>query len=97
VTFNRISDAGAAELAKLAGLTTLDVRNNNIGDAGAAELAKLTGLTTLDASYNNIGDAGAADLTKLSLMTLNVRRSSGIIRGIIQMPIHAYPRLSKLI
>jgi Leucine-rich repeat (LRR) protein len=57
-----IGDEGAAHLAALNGLTSLNLSTNRIGDEGAAHLAALTGLTSLYLSWNWIGDEGAAHL-----------------------------------
>ena len=72
---DRITDAGVKHLARLTGLTSLDLSWCRITDAGLADLARLTSLTSLDLKWcHRIGEDGLAHLARLtSLTSLDLR------------------------
>ena len=64
-----IGGDGAKAIAALAGLTSLDLRNNRIGGDGAKAIAALAGLTSLDLGGNEIGGDGAKAIAALAGLT----------------------------
>ena len=64
-----IGAAGAASIARMTGITSLDLSNNEIRAAGAASIATMTGITSLDLAGNRIGDAGAAHIATMTGIT----------------------------
>jgi internalin A len=64
-----VTDAGAAHLATLTALTSLNLSDTQVTDAGAAHLATLTALTSLNLSDTQVTDAGAALLARLTALT----------------------------
>lgn len=61
----RVRVEGVPELAKLEGLTELDLNSSATSDAGLAIIRKLKALTKLDLSYTAVTDEGVADLADL--------------------------------
>ncbi len=68
-TKNRMTDAGAKDVARLKCLTTLRLGNCRVSDAGMKELGGLTNLTALDLSGTDITDAGLSELSRLPNLT----------------------------
>lgn len=53
-----VTDAGLAEVAKVCGLTSLDIHSVAVTDAGVQRLAPLTGLRRLNLTYTRVSDRG---------------------------------------
>jgi hypothetical protein len=64
-----VTDAGLKEIAKLKGLTTLELTCSKVTGAGLKELAPLQGLTYLDFSRTEVGDAGLKEFARLKGLT----------------------------
>jgi Ran GTPase-activating protein (RanGAP) involved in mRNA processing and transport len=87
LSFNSISDAGAAELSKHLdshpALYSLNLAGNALSDKGCADLARVLSsapsLETVNLAFNNITAAGADVL--LSSLALNKRLTSLVLRG----------------
>lgn len=62
---NKMTDAGARDVARLGGLTRLDLGNCRLTDAGVKELASLGSLTDLALSSNQVTAAGLKELARL--------------------------------
>ncbi len=60
-----ITVTGARNIAKLTGLTSLDLYNCQIDDASIAELVTLTQLEQLDLTYTQVSDAGLVALSAM--------------------------------
>jgi Leucine-rich repeat (LRR) protein len=71
-----IDDTGAAQLATMRSLESLDLSNTKIGNEGARQLAKLLRLKSLFLAETNIDDQALAALSKLKyLESLNLFRT----------------------
>jgi len=53
-----VTDAGLVEVARICGLTSLDIHSVAVTDAGVAHLAPLTALRRLNLTYTKVSDHG---------------------------------------
>lgn len=78
LSYNKIGDIGAKDLAANKILYTLNLGGNRIGDPGAKDLAANTTLRVLDMSNNSIGDLGTTALAANDMLKSLRISGSGI-------------------
>jgi len=92
----RITDAGLAEIGKLAGLTKLDMETSTITDSGMPALAALKNLTGLTVRGTNVTVAGLAALKGLPLTSISYGTSMDSFTSQLPEIATLFPKLVRL-